>query len=210
MRRVVLALYTSCAFLLSLPSTHAQTPPTAPVDQVPAPTPDVQGGALSPGTMMQTPAPGLEPRLQDARYELVQIDLELARLRAARPRLFWPIALLGAGGATAVVSGALALLLWGDARQTRYGWDEAGNRYEYTEVDASARDDITPFLVAAGVGTAAAALGLALFIPRLKVRGALSRQARPLQERRSQLLTQLRYTLSVDRQHTVVAVRVNF
>jgi len=210
MRLVVLALYASCAFLLALPSTHAQTPPTAPVDQVPAPTADVQGGALSPGPMLQNPAAGLDPQRQAVRYELVRIDLELARLRAARPRLFWPVALLAAGGATAVVSGAMALLLWSDAREQRYGWDEAGNRHEYTEVDAAARHELAPFLVAAGVGTAAAALGLALVIPRVKLRGALSRQTRPLRERRNQLLTQLRYALSVDRQHTGVAVRVNF
>jgi hypothetical protein len=176
------------------------------------PTPDVQAGVPLPDPMAQwqSPAPGIDTQKLAARNELVWIDLELARLRASRPRIFWPIALLAGGAATAVFSGAIALVIWSDARHPHNGWDEAGNRYVYRDVDQAARDDMRPALTVFGLGTAAAALGLALFIPRIKVRGKLSQQARPLRERRTQLLKELRYSLNVDRQHTGVAASVSF
>ena len=123
MLRLALA-WMLCALLAG--AAHAQAPAgvTAPPQQAwPAP----------PAAWYGAPQGPVYVSARD--YELWQIDRELMRLREARPRMFWPVALTAVGGGM-TLGGALAMVVvstsatlrtavtrasrwWGPLRRTR-------------------------------------------------------------------------------------------
>jgi hypothetical protein len=153
----------------------------------------------------------LDPRLLPG-YELQQIDSQLYLLRAQRPRLFWPMSMVIVGGGMAVGVGAVALLVWSTSRDRRYGWDEQGNRYEHTHVDwgSGNKEYAGASIFYGAVGLALLGGGLAMLVPRIKARREINRQARPLQQRRLELLRSLGYGVDIGRERTAIAARVAF
>ncbi len=141
--------------------------------------------------------PALDPRIIAAQYELTQVELEINRLRKGRPRLGWPITLVVAGSSMAALSGTVGLALWASSRDQRYRWDEGGNRHQYTESDESDRGDARMLAGYTAVGLVLAGGGIALLVPRAKVRRRLSAQTLPLRQRRDQLLRALRDSLYI-------------
>lgn len=171
----------------------------------------VPSAVVPPAPMTQPPpyAPRLDPRAA-AYSELLHVDRALVQLRRERPRLFWPVALVVVGGGMAVGGSSLALLLWATAREPRYGWDNKGNRYEYTYVDREHQSLARAPAGAAAVGLAILGGGLALLIPRIKARREHSRRVAPLHQRRLQLLQSIGYSLNIDHQRTSLSARIGF
>ena len=214
MRCLALLLSTAWALSIDLRApAHAQAPQVAPVNQqaesAPWPT-DGRGGVVAPApTTQPPPSPPLDPQLA-LRYELLLVEHELDRLRAARPRLFWPISMVAVGGGMAGLSSLIALTVWGTSRSRRYGWDEQGNRYESTYVDKDARAGAREPAIFAVIGLGLAAGGLALLIPRVRVRRQLKQQVKPLRERRQELIRSLAYSLNVSDQRPSVSASFRF
>lgn len=207
MRRAVLTSFLSCALLSLPPRAGAQAaqvaPPAAaadvqqPTTPAPATTAPPPGQLAPPPVAQPLPYPQqFDPRLA-SHYELLVLEREITRLRASRPRMFWPVALVGVGGTLAVTSGAMALAMWTSSRTRRYGWDEQGNRYEYTYTDPALRSDLRVTVGYSVLGLALFTGGLALLIPRIRKRREIAEQARPMKQRRLELLDPARYALHV-------------
>lgn len=214
MHRHALLLALCALFYVREAQAQSGPPQGAPLQQAPLTGPATSGhpdGAHGPVPASPISPPQLDPRLLPA-YELQQIDSQLYLLRAQRPRLFWPMAMVVVGGGMAVGVGAVALLVWSTSRDRRYGWDEQGNRYEHTHVDwgSGNREYAGASIFYGVIGLTLLGGGLAMLVPRIKARREINRQARPLQERRWELLRSLGYGVDIGRERTAISARVAF
>jgi hypothetical protein len=151
----------------------------------------------------------MDPRYA-AHLELMQVEQNLRFIQAERPRIFWPVAMVSAGGGALLIGTLSAVAIWQSSRDRRYGWDEEGNRYQYTHVEPNTRDEVIGPIVFAALGAGVLAGGLALLIPRVRVRRQLAPELRRLQQRRRELLGWARYNLSFDATRAGLSARVNF
>jgi hypothetical protein len=203
MLRLAFAVWTLCALLNGVARTHAQAPSDASQPAYPAlPAPPAAWPSGLPPTASH---PALPPS-----YELLLIERELARLRAARPQVFWPFALTVAGAATAVFGTLGVVVLASTWQQERYVWDAQGNRHQVTYVEPADRDAMRTVGAVTVIGLGVAAVGVALLVPRLNARRRLAQAAAPLKRRRLELLGTAQPSLSFDQRGATAAARFAF
>jgi hypothetical protein len=202
MPRLAFVVWTLCALLSGVARTRAQLPSDAPQPASPAwPAPAAWPGGLPPTASQNALPPS---------YELLLIERELARLRAARPRVFWPFALTIAGVGTAAFGTLGVVVLASTWQQERYVWDAQGNRHQVTYVDPADREAMRTVGAVAVIGFAVTALGVALLVPRLIARRGLAHEAAPLKRRRLELLGAAQPSLSFDHRGVTAAARFAF
>jgi hypothetical protein len=199
MPRLAFAICTLCALSSGVARTHAQAPSDAPPAWPEPPAAWPSGLPLAAADRAVPPS-----------YELLLIERELARLRAERPRVFWPFALTIAGAGTAIFGTLGVVVLTSTWQQERYAWDAQGNRHHVTYVDPADRETMRIVGAVAVIGFGVAALGVALLVPRLSERRRITREAAPLKRRRLELLGTAQPSLSFDQRGATAAARFAF
>lgn len=202
-------LMTLAAFLvatLAVDVTHAQSELAIPTVTAPQP------AHKDDDTAAQPMVPLAVAKQYAAQYELRLVDSELARLRAERPRILWPIALVATGATITVIHGAMAIYNASTWQREGYRWDEEGNRYKVEWRDKTQRNDARDGGIGVAIGLSIAGLGLVFLRPRVEKRRELSKQARALKERRTQLVRELSLNLSMNASshHGTVATTIHF
>ena len=195
MLRLTFAICMLCVSLTSV--AHAQAPSDVPPSD---PARAWPSAGLAPAPSVTVPPD----------YELWQVEQQLARLRAARPRVFWPFVLTITGAGTAIFGTLGVAALGSTMRETRYRWDAQGDRHAYTYVDPEDRNDLRLFSVIMAVGLGVTAGGLALLVPRLRARHRLALEAAPLKRKRLELLRSTRPSFGFDAHGAGAAARFVF
>ena len=182
--------------LLALPTLVWWLPTTASAQQ---PQPSVsQAPAPSAGTAFFDPTSPQWKQRAELRSELMRTEAALQDLRAGRPRIGGPIALLALGGATGIMTGLIGLGWWANNDQERYGFRANGDRYHYKDPgDHSVVLKLGWFTAVAGVLIVSGGVLLARRLTKRREHNLA--RSHPLRQRRDELREQLRGGVQVGR-----------